>query len=65
MTMIEEVLKNVNLTRGLVLVKKIIAKCPKCGMEKMVSRMLGSESAEGDCDYCKIHFVTAIYWRPS
>jgi len=29
---------------------KILAKCPKCGTEKEVKRMLGSESAEGDCD---------------
>jgi len=45
------------------LAKKIIAKCPKCGTEKEVSRILGSESAKGDCDDCKIHFVTATYWQ--
>lgn len=45
------------------MVKKIIAKCPKCGIEKAVSRMLGSESAEGNCDDCKIRFVTATWWQ--
>jgi len=34
---------------------KILAKCPKCGTEKEVKRMLGSESAE--------HFVTATWWQ--
>jgi len=45
------------------LARKILAKCPKCGTEKEVKRMLGSESAEGDCDDCKIHFVTATWWQ--
>ena len=49
--------------RCVVLAKNNITKCPKCGIEKEVSRMLGSESAEGNCDDFKIHFVTATYWQ--
>jgi hypothetical protein len=45
------------------LARKILAKCPKCGDEKEVNRMHGPESAGGDCDDCKIHFVTATWWR--
>jgi hypothetical protein len=41
------------------LTRKTLAKCPKSGDEKEVKRIHGSESAGGDCDDCKIHFVTA------
>jgi len=45
------------------LARRIIVKCPKCGFEKEAKRMLGSESAEGDCDNCNIHFVTSTWWQ--
>jgi len=45
------------------LAKKITTRCPKCGIEKEVKRMLGSESAKGDCDDCRILFITATWWQ--
>jgi len=42
---------------------KMVAKCPKCGRKKEVNRRLGSDSAEGDCDHCNIHFITATWWQ--
>jgi predicted RNA-binding Zn-ribbon protein involved in translation (DUF1610 family) len=41
---------------------KMFAKCPKCGSEKEVRIRRGSESVEGDCDDCKIHFITTTWW---
>ncbi len=42
---------------------KRIAKCPKCGSEKEVQSMLGSESVEGNCNNCNIRFVTSTWWQ--
>jgi hypothetical protein len=47
-------------------VKKLFAKCPKCGAEVKVKGIyegLFQGLVEGDCIVCKIHFTTATFWE--